>query len=306
MPRRRHPGDAVSAPVRPAVPSGATVARPHDRLLGNGRFLTVLTGAGTGGAWLEGQALTPWRGDPVEDADGWFVYLHDLTDGSFWSVGERPVPAVPDAYATRSGPGWMEIERRQAGIESRMEAWVDPGLGAECRVITLRNTSGRGRRIGLTSSMEVVLQDARRHEAHPGFSKLFVQTEWVPEHGLLLAHRRPRSSDDRHPWIAHASRGPGSVSHTTDRREFIGRGRGPDAPFRVGIDPKLSGTSGDVLDPILALQHVVELARGASVRIDLVLATGWDRTEALETARRLGAGEALDRSRRAAVDAARA
>jgi N,N'-diacetylchitobiose phosphorylase len=192
------PRQTVSDPV--ATPdAGRTVDAgvPVERVLGNGRYRTVLTTAGTGGAWLGDQALTAWRGDRIEDDDGWFVYVRDLTSGAFWSLGARPVDRAPERYATEHGPGWMAIARRDDGITSRMEVWVDAEGDAECRGITLHNHSDRPRRLELTSYAEVVLNDADRHAGHPGFSKLFVQTEAAAD-GLLLArcsrHRRSRGA----------------------------------------------------------------------------------------------------------------
>ena len=274
----------------------------HGRLLGNGRLRTLLTSSGTGGAWLDHQALTSWRGDRVEDADGWFVYLRDMRDGRFWSLGARPVPGAPEHYAVEDGPGAMAIVRRDHGIEARMEVWVDPDEPAECRDLVVRNLSSQRRRIEVTTYLEVVLHDPRHHADHPGFSKLFVQTEALPERGLLLARRRPRSPELRHPWLVHSLLGEGPLSFETDRARFLGRGRGPDAPAALTAAPALSGTTGDVLDPVLSLRRIVELAPRASACLSLMLAAAATRDEVLEVAGRLAGRQAMDASRARSVE----
>ena len=295
---RRSPRGAVSTPDRAAThPPGVAAATPRGRILGNGRYWTLLTSSGTGGAWLGDEALTSWRGDRVEDADGWFVYLRDLEGGVFWSLGRQPVPAVPEAYRTEDGPGWLAIERHDHGMASRMDAWVDPDDSAECRRITLHNRTAHPRALDLTSYLEVVLLEARHHAAHPAFSKLFVQTEFVAERRVLLAHRRPRSPDERHAWLAHAVLGPGPASHETDRGRFLGRGRGPAAPLALVSREPLSGTVGDVLDPVFAVRRVVELPAGATVRLDLLLAAGSSREEVLAIVDRLSHPGSFDASR---------
>ncbi len=247
----------------------------------------LLTSSGTGGAWLGAEALTCWRGDRIEDGDGWFVYIRDLADGAFWSLGDRPVPVAAEEYGTEDGPGWMAFERRDRGIASRMDVWVDSDLAAECRRITLHNLTDRPRTLDLTSYLEVVLNDPRRHADHPGFSRLFVQTEFLADGEVLLARRRPRGADERHPWLLHAARGEGLLSHETDRGRFLGRGRGPEAPLALVSLAPLSGTTGDVLDPALALRRIVDLPPGATARLHLLLAAAPSREEGLSIAERL-------------------
>ena len=55
---------------------------PHARLLSNGHFTVLVTGAGTGRSWWGDVALTAWAGDRVTDADGFSLYLRDLDDGT--------------------------------------------------------------------------------------------------------------------------------------------------------------------------------------------------------------------------------
>ena len=233
----------------------------------------------------------------MEDADGWFIYLRDLADGAFWSAGARPVPGAPETYDTEDGPGWVAITRRERGIESRMDVWVDPDVAAECRRITLENRTDRHRTLDLTSYIEVVLHDPRHHAAHPAFSKLFVQTGFVARGEALLAWRRPRGIGERHPFLAQALRGEGSLGYATDRVRFLGRGRGPEAPLALASRDPLSGMTGDVLDPVFALRRIVELPPGATARLELVLAAAPDREEALVIVDRLDGVASFQASR---------
>ena len=63
---------------------------------------------------------------------------------------------------------------------------------AEMRRISLTNSAVRAREIEITSYMEVVLARPEADAAHPAFSNLFVQTEFVPATEALLAGRRRR------------------------------------------------------------------------------------------------------------------
>ena len=81
-------------------------------------------------------------------------------------------------------------------------------------------------------------------------------------------------------------RRPGSTTFETDRTRYLGRGRGPEAPLALTSDTPLSGATGDVLDPILALRRTVEIAPGGAACVELVLAAGHDRGECWRSRRR--------------------
>jgi len=63
----------------------------------------------------------------------------------------------------------------------------------------------------------------------PRCSKLFVESEYLPEVSGLVFHRRPRAADEVTPSMIHLLAvepgNPASISYTSDRAEFIGRGR---------------------------------------------------------------------------------
>ena len=257
--------------------------------LANGRYATLLTAAGTGySAWGD-LALTRWNADPTEDGDGFFLYLRDPASGAFWSMGQ-PVPKTPDFRADRFGAGLIELARRDHGIEARLEVCVPERGDLELRRLTLRNLGDRPRRLELTSYAEVVLNALAADAAHPAFSKMFVQTEWATDARALLARRRTRAPDEPSCWLVHALVGDavaaGTLQRETDRARFIGRGHTLAAP-RALVEPEpLSGTVGNVLDPIVSLRGMVELAAGGEAHITFLLGAAADRTAALALAAR--------------------
>ncbi len=254
------------------------------RLLGNGSYRVLLTAAGTGASTAGDIALTRWRGDPVTDADGFFIYLRDTESGDFWSAGLAPAKKRPARYESHSQPGLFTIAREDDGIETRLEVYVIPDQAAEVRRVTLVNRTVRRRVIEVTSSAEVVLHDPAAHEAHPVFSQLFVQTEYAPAERALLAHRRPRAQGEGHPWLVHAIAVAGArdeIAWETDRGCFIGRGRTAAAPEAMRPGTHLSGSTGNVLDPIVSLRAVLTLAPGASASAAFLLGAAPRRDAAL-------------------------
>src|SRR5713101_1504265 len=180
---------------------------PHARLLSNGRYSVLLTGAGTGYSTCGQIALTRWDADRTQDDDGCFLYLRDLDGDSFWSAGHQPVCQPAERYVARYQLGQMRIERLDAGIETCLEVCVAPHDDVEIRRLTARNRSAQMRRLEVTSYAEIVLNERAAHAAHPTFSKRFVQTEYVAHPRALLATRRPRSAAEQPLWLMHMALG---------------------------------------------------------------------------------------------------
>jgi cyclic beta-1,2-glucan synthetase len=252
------------------------------QLLSNGRYRVLLSGQGGGGSFLGPVALTRWTQDGTRDAEGLFLYIHDLDSGALWSAGYQPVLRPASRYQTRSGPGLAEIIREDAGIESRLQVGVDPHRDLELRHLTLINRSGQRRRLEITSYVEVCLNHPAADAGHPAFSKLFVQTEYVGATQALLARRRPRSPEEPWLWMGHglwvtAEKRNGAPEYETDRARFLGRGRTTANPIALHGKSALSGTTGNVLDPVFAIRRTVTLRPGEETTLVALLSGGLER-----------------------------
>ncbi|HUE29690.1 MAG TPA: hypothetical protein VMR79_02380, partial [Verrucomicrobiae bacterium] len=246
----------------------------------------LLTGAGSGFSRWDGLALTAWSADRTEDAEGFVLYLRDLERDVLWSLGHQPVQRPAARYRVRYRPGVMTITRLDEGIEAVLDVAVVADGDLELRRLQLRNRSRRRRRLEVTSYAEIVLNDPAAHAAHPAFSKLFVQTEYVADAGVLLAHRRPRSPTERVAWMVHALAGEGRLGHETDRARFVGRGRTPARPLALSVRAPLSGTSGSVLDPAMSLRRTIVLRPGEAAVVTAVLGAAPTREAAVALAGR--------------------
>ncbi|MFN8546009.1 MAG: glycosyl transferase [Candidatus Binatia bacterium] len=254
---------------------------PHSRVLSNGRYTVLLTGAGTGWSAWDGLGLTAWSGDRTEDRDGLFVYLRDRDRGTVWSAGHQPVGRAAERYAVDYEPGVLRIARVDDEIATSVGVCVAPDADVELRRIRLRNLGRGPRRIEVTTWVEVVLADPAAHAAHPAFSKLFVQTEWAEGAEALLARRRPRSAADPSPWMVHALLGVGAAEFDTDRARVLGRGGSRVRPAALVSPAPLAATVGSVLDPVLCLRRTVELRAGAEEELILLLGAAATRESVL-------------------------
>ncbi|HXH07473.1 MAG TPA: hypothetical protein VNI83_12905, partial [Vicinamibacterales bacterium] len=291
---------------RSRLPSLASFgeAVPHARLLSNGCYLAVVTGHGTGYAALGGVQLTSWSPDRVEDADGLFVYLQDLDDGLTWSIASMPLGAAGRCDAVYR-PGVMKLTGTRRGVESEMEICVAPDADAELRRLRVRNVGAVRRRLAVTVYAGVVLHHPAAHAAHPAFSKLFVETAVDPAAGVLTARRRPRGPGDPSLHLASALFGPGALEWETDRARFVGRGRSLATARALESGAPLAGTTGSVLDPVIAMRRTVTLEPGDAAAWSWVLCGADGQAAAVELASRYAEPGAVLAARVAAEARAR-
>jgi len=261
---------------------------PRTHLLSNGRYTVMITTAGSGFSRWNDLAVTRWREDTTRDGWGTFLYLRDVDTHDVWSAGFQPSGTVVDHYEVIYSEDRAKIVQRDRSLVITLEIVVSPEDDAELRQLTVTNVGNRDREIDVTSYAEVVLAPQDADEAHPSFSNLFVETEFVPELGTLLATRRSRSADDSPIWLAHLAAGDGDPAfppqYETDRARFLGRGRGVRTPLCVVDGAPLSGTTGAVLDPIVSLRRRLAIPRGATVRLVFTTLVATSREDALQIA----------------------
>ncbi|HKQ98959.1 MAG TPA: glucoamylase family protein, partial [Candidatus Polarisedimenticolia bacterium] len=261
---------------------------PRTHLLSNGRYSVMLTAAGSGFSRWGDLAVTRWREDATRDGWGTFIYLRDAGTGALWSAGHQPCGAEADQYEVVYSEDRARIAQHDASVSILLEVVVSPEDDAELRRVTLTNLENRDRIIEVTSYAEVVLATQAADEAHPAFSNLFVETEFVPGHGTLLATRRPRAADETPAWLAHliAPEGEteGALQFESDRGRFLGRGGGSRAPAAIVAGGSLSNTAGTVLDPIVSLRHRMKVPARGTVRLVFTTLVTRSREQALDIA----------------------
>jgi cyclic beta-1,2-glucan synthetase len=274
----------VSARDRGHLEAGASLALPRAAILGTGRLRTLLSASGSGGTWYDDHALTRWRPEPLGNRYGWWFQVRDADSGRCHPIGRNGAAETQGVVATDESPGRFAILHDEDGIEARVDVChLSEGAG-EIRRVTLRNAGNRRRTIELATALEVSLQHPAADAAHPAFSKLFVQTEYAAGHRALIARRRPRGDDEKHPWMVLAAPGADLLEWETDRATLIGRGDEAHARARMHAPGRFTGTTGNVLDPVFAFRRRVVLPPGGSTALDFVLAAASDRESALATA----------------------
>ena len=273
---------------------------PDVHLLSNGRYHVMISSAGGGYSRWRELAVTRWREDATRDYWGTFVYLRDVATGEFWSSAYQPTGRTTKHYEAIFTQARAEFRQRHAGLELHTAISVSPEDDVELRRLTITNRSPVTRVIELTSYAEVVLALPAADAAHPAFSNLFVQTEFLPSYSALLGTRRARSVEEKPPWLLHLMVGQGgeqaAISCETDRARFVGRGGSLSNPAALQALAPLSNTVGSVLDPIVSLRRTVTLAPHETAIIDLVLGVTESRETALAQVEKYQSSRMADRA----------
>jgi cyclic beta-1,2-glucan synthetase len=249
----------------------AQQSTPATHLLSNGRYSTLLTSAGSGYSRWGKLAVTRWREDSACDDFGSYIFLRDVHSNEVWSAGFQPTGREPDDYHVAFNEDRAEFTRQDATLTTTLDVVVSSEDDAEVRRVSVTNNGLRVREIEITSYAELVLAPQAADVAHPAFSKLFVETEFLSDVGALLATRRRREPSEPGIWVGQLAvvdgETVGATEIETDRARFLGRGQSVRTPIAMIDGRKLSNTVGAVLDPIFALRRRLRIAPGAVARI---------------------------------------
>jgi cyclic beta-1,2-glucan synthetase len=281
-------GDLIEYDLPSLLQAGRQSAKPAVGLLSNGSYTVMVTKSGGGYSMRKGMAVTRWREDSVRDSWGGFCYLRDVQSGAVWSTGFQPTLCAGRDYEVLFAEDRIEIRRFDAGIRTRTEIIVSTEDDAELRRTMLTNESLHPREIEITSYAEIVLNTAAADAAHPAFSNLSIETEFIPEANALLARRRSRSEKEREVWGVHLmvveGETIGATQYETDRALFLGRGRAPRNASAIAEDRPLSNTVGAVLDPVWSLRARARIEPGATAHVTFTTAIADSREAALALA----------------------
>ena len=181
-----------------------------------------------------------------------------------------------------------------------LEVVVSSEDDAEVRRVSITNLGARARNIQVTSYAEISLTSQAADVAHPAFSNLFVETEFAPDVGAILATRRKRSEDEPSVWAAHVlfaeGETVGDLQFETDRARFLGRGHDLRNPISIVDGRPLSNTVGSVLDPVMSLRRTVHIPPGTTAHVMFTTIAASTRQQALDLADKYRDARAFERT----------
>src|SRR6266853_4501632 len=114
-------------------PQSLPVTSHHAQLLSNGRYVVMLTAAGSGFSRWGDLAVTRWREDTTRDCWGTYIFLQDAETGDVWSAGFQPCGTEADHYDVVYSEDRARITQRNPSLSIVLEIVVSPEDDAELR-----------------------------------------------------------------------------------------------------------------------------------------------------------------------------
>lgn len=265
---------------------------PWVNVISNGDYGTVISHLGGGYSWRTHASmnrLTRWEQDLVRDRWGKYLYLRDAETGDFWSTTWHPCPKKLTDYRVRHGWGYSVFEGRRGQVASELTVFVPIDDPCEVWLLRLSNGGNRTCRLQVFSYLEWLLGTAP--DWHREFRRLFIETRYNPQHGVMLATSvmwdipgRGRTHWNSHwDYVAFHSASMTPAGFEGDKRAFLGQYGDLDAPSAV-VEGRSYGTQGRWGDGIGSLQVTVEIPPGESVEVAFVLGAGDDEAHAVSLA----------------------
>jgi cyclic beta-1,2-glucan synthetase len=254
---------------------------PWINVIANADFGFTVSELGSGYTWSLNSRLnqlTPWSNDPVSDPPCEAFYLQDDETGDLWSPTALPIRVENAVYVIRHGHGYSRFEHDSHGIHSELLQFVSSEDPVKISSLTLKNNSGRPRKLTITAYVEWVLGASRLTTAP------YVVTELDKATGALLAYNHMDADFGRR--IAFADFSGRQTAWTCNRTEFIGRNGSLDAPLALLQSKALKNRVGAGLDPCAAMSTQTELAAGESIELVFLLGQGNDCGHAVELVKR--------------------
>ena len=256
---------------------------PINRLISNGKLSEVIDSCGSGYLTLNnGIRLTRHKESKVLNNYGSYIYIKDTKLNKTWSATYQPTLVEPDEYEAIFNHDKVEFRRKNFQISTLLESTISADENVQIKRLTVNNHDSEPRTLEFASYGEVTLASAKADMAHPAFSNLFVETEYLEEFDAILFSRRKRSSSETQHYLFHLFTAGvvfAPISADSSKFSFIGRGRNRENP--IGLSKSSTGKFGTVLDPIFSLKNLVELNPNSSQEMYFITGYCNSRNEAI-------------------------
>src|ERR1043165_5568471 len=133
--------------------SGQHTPAPWINVIANATFGFQVSESGSGYTWSVNSRmnqLTPWSNDPVCDPPGEAIYVCDQDSGETWNPTALPIRETGRSYVARHGHGYTRFEHFSHGISLELLQFVPLDDPIKVSRLTMRNESGRLRRLSIT------------------------------------------------------------------------------------------------------------------------------------------------------------
>lgn len=240
---------------------------PWINYLGNEDFFSLISNTAGGYSFYKDakfRRITRYRYNNVPmDNGGKYFYIRD--EDTVWSPGWKPCKTEPDSYECRHGMNYTVIKGGKNGIEAEALYFVPLKTRAEVQKLTLRNQSGKPKKLKLFSFVEWCLWNAATDMEN--FQRNFSTGE-VEIDGSVIYHKTEYRERRNH--YAYYSVNQPIDGYDTDRETFFGLYNGFDEPQTV-LDGAPRNSVAHGWSPVASHYLEIELNPGESRELIFVL-----------------------------------
>jgi cyclic beta-1,2-glucan synthetase len=263
----------------------ASTSQPAVNVLSNSHLHTRITSDGGGGQYWNDIALTRWESQADGTIGGLNMYFKDLHSGAAWSLGAEHKDS--QQLDVEFGPHMAIFLQRKQELLTRMSIVVAPDADIEIRKLVITSEASRARSLFVALAAEPIMTRYDEFRRHPAFSRLFIESEFIAESGILMFRRRPRDSDQEKLYVGYAlvtnSAATTDLYSENDRGAFLGRCGDAHRPDAItGDAPTLTGV-GDTPNPWMALGTTIEIPAHDTVQLTFLTAVGNSQRKVLDT-----------------------
>lgn len=261
---------------------------PEGHLLSNGRYSVFINNRGSGFSTIRQVQINRWESDAATDQYGVFFYLKNLESDKIWSTGYKPTCTKPTSYKATFTSGKAKILREDGAFETCMEIAVSRRDDVEVRRITVKNKGDKDATIDVTAYLEPILANFQDERAHPAFMNLFIETNYLSDHQMMMVSRRAGAKQYPQSRLGiqflSENMQANNQEYETQRVHFLGRNQSIEQPEGVVQPEKLSESTGAVIDACVAIRNRVHLEAHQKVSFKLLIIPGRNEEEIIEIA----------------------
>ncbi|MDR2654849.1 MAG: hypothetical protein LBC56_02080 [Oscillospiraceae bacterium] len=168
---------------------------PRIQLLANDEWSVAISDCGASDSLLRGINVTKCGSDLLNNPQGIFVYVGD--EREIFPVTAAPEYRKDIEYVAKFTPVSAEFFAKHNGIEAGVQVMVSASHACEQRTIVVRNKTAKKTVKEIFVYFEPCLAKKKNDEAHPIYSKLFINAEYDKGSGAVICERRPSAGGGR-------------------------------------------------------------------------------------------------------------
>jgi len=258
--------DDVCGEYAMTVSSDRMPPQPWSHIIAFEDFGTVVSDSGSSYTWSKDShdnRITSWTNEALRYQSGEIIYMRDDDTGEIWNPTPLPVK-TKEPFLIRYGFGYASYENSYSDIEQKLTAFVPCGDTVKVSLLSLKNKSGKDRRVTVYYYLEPSMGILRDHSR----DRIFFDYDAAGQ--TMFFGNEFRNQLPGRTAFAAFGQTMGEIGWTNDKREFIGRFGSYESPQALK-KASLSNSVACGLENCVALSLKVDIPAGKEIEIPIFI-----------------------------------